>query len=223
MKNEIKETNNIATIIGRVSADPVFSHEIEGEKFMETIIEVKRLSDTYDYIPVTFSDRLIEIMPRENDYIAINGEFRSYNKQENDKSKLILHVFAKELYREEDFGLIDMNNTNNVTLTGYICKDPIYRVTPFKREICDALIAVNRRNFKSDYIPCIFWGRNARFMEGQEVGKKVSIEGRIQSRIYTKKLEDGSEEQRTAYEVSVQKMFEVYNEINVVNEERVRV
>ena len=207
MKNE-NEQNNVARIIGRVAVKPKRSHEIEGESFYELVLEVKRLSETYDYIPVTISERTMNNHALEiGDNIAVIGEFRSYNKQENEKSKLILHVFVKEMYLEKDFDkLDDLENSNNVLITGYICKEPIYRVTPFKREICDALIAVNRRNFKSDYLPCIFWGRNARFMDNQQIGTKISIEGRIQSRQYLKKLDNGDEEKRTAYEISVNKL-----------------
>ena len=207
MKNE-NEQNNVARVIGRVAVDPIKSHEIEGEGFYELILEVKRLSETYDYIPVTISERTLNGYSIEKgDNIAVLGEFRSYNKQENEKSKLILHLFVKELFLEKDFDKIeDIENTNCIRINGYLCKEPIYRVTPFKREICDALIAVNRRNFKSDYLPCIFWGRNARFMENQTTGTKISLEGRIQSRQYIKKFEDGSEEKRTAYEISVSKL-----------------
>ena len=190
MKN-VNEQNNIARVIGRITTQPKKSHEIEGEKFYEMTLEVKRLSDTYDYIPVTVSERILDGRTIcEGDTIAVEGEFRSYNKQEEERSKLILHVFARDLWTENELEEIgDLSDSNKVCITGYVCKEPIFRTTPFKREICDALIAVNRRNFKSDYLPCIFWGRNARFMEKQEIGTKISIEGRIQSRTYTKKLD----------------------------------
>ena len=210
MKN-INEQNNIARVIGRITAEPKKSHEIEGENFYELLLEVKRLSEVYDYIPVTISERLLNDRKLElGNFIAVEGEFRSYNKLEEEKSKLILHVFARELYTENEFNLLDdLSNTNSVRITGYVCKKPIFRVTPFKREICDALIAVNRRNYKSDYLPCIFWGRNARFMEKQEIGTKVSLEGRIQSRSYIKKLPNGVEEERVAYEISISKLREL--------------
>ena len=211
MKNEL-EQNNTARVIGRVVNEPVKSHEIEGERFYELILEVKRLSETFDYIPVTISERTLEGKKpvSQGDIIGVFGEFRSYNRLENEKSKLILHVFAKEVFKEDEFDkLDDLNNTNSVVITGFVCKEPIFRVTPFKREICDALIAVNRRNYKSDYLPCIFWGRNARFMDRQPIGKKLNIEGRIQSRNYVKKYSDGTEEEKTAYEISVSKLREV--------------
>lgn len=187
MKN-LNEQNNIARVIGRITTEPAKSHKIEGENFYELVLEVKRLSDTYDYIPVTISERLLDGRELQiGEQIAVEGEFRSYNKLEEDKSKLILHVFARDLYSENELDMLpDPYNTNSVSITGFVCKSPVFRVTPFKREICDALIAVNRRNFKSDYLPCIFWGRNARFMDKQPIGTKVSLEGRIQSRIYTK-------------------------------------
>jgi len=221
MKN-LNDQNNIAHVIGRVTTEPTKSHKIEGENFYELVLEVKRLSETYDYIPVTISERLLD--GRElhiGEQIAVEGEFRSYNKLEEDKSKLILHVFARDLYRENEFDMIhDSYNTNSVSITGFVCKSPVFRVTPFKREICDALIAVNRRNFKSDYLPCIFWGRNARFMDKQPIGTKVSLEGRIQSRIYTKKLADGTEQERVAYEISVGKLKELdQEEVYPKNEE----
>lgn len=207
MKN-VNEQNNIARVIGRITTQPKKSHEIEDEKFYEMTLEVKRLSDTFDYIPVTVSERILDGRTIcEGDTIAVEGEFRSYNKQEEERSKLILHVFARDLWTENELEEIgDLSDSNKVCITGYVCKEPIFRTTPFKREICDALIAVNRRNFKSDYLPCIFWGRNARFMEKQEIGTKISIEGRIQSRTYTKKFPNGLEEERVAYEISVGKL-----------------
>ena len=202
MKNEF-EQNNIAKVAGRVFTQPKSTHMIEGEAFYEFILEVKRLSSVYDYIPVTISERVLQGCPEimQGDEIGILGEFRSYNKLENEKSKLILNVFARDVYLGDEVELL--GESNSVKITGYICKQPVYRTTPFKREICDVLLAVNRRNGKSDYLPCIFWGRNAKFMEAQEIGVKVQIDGRIQSRVYTKKLEDGSSEERTAYEISV--------------------
>lgn len=140
--------------------------------------------------------------------MAIEGGFRSYNKLQDEKSKLILHVFAKDVFTQENLDDYSAPSSNYVYLEGFICKAPVFRTTPFKREICDALLAVNRRHNKSDYLPCICWGRNARYMQSREVGDKVVIEGRIQSRTYSKKLEDGSEEERVAYEISVAKMFE---------------
>ncbi len=205
MKNETQ--NNIAKITGRVFEDLTFSHEIEGEKFFETVLEVKRLSDTFDYIPITISERTVNGEKIEkNQIVSISGEYRSYNKMQDEKSKLILHVFAKDV--KIDPNMIEDESENSVHLTGFICKPPIFRVTPFKREICDALIAVNRKNIKSDYIPCIFWGRNARFLQDKPVGTKIEIEGRIQSRSYTKTLSNGEQIEKVAYEISVGKLCE---------------
>jgi len=191
------ENNNIAHIRGTVVTEPTFSHEILGEGFYDLTVKVPRLSEQFDFLPVTISERLLG-ETKVGDTLSIDGQFRSYNKLEEGKSKLILTLFAKELITEED----DLNS-NTITLTGYICKSPIYRTTPFGREICDCLIAVNRAYNKSDYIPCIAWGRNARFVKNLDVGSKVTITGRIQSREYQKKHDENNIETKTAYEVSI--------------------
>jgi primosomal replication protein N len=194
--------------VGKVTSEKRFSHETYGEKFYIFDMEVLRLSDTTDIIPVTASERIIndELLTIGNKLI-IKGQFRSYNSYENERSKLILTVFAKDVLTEEQLSEEELEETkrtsNEVTLVGYICKTPIYRQTPFGREIADVLLAVNRAYNKSDYIPCIAWGRNARFCENMEVGTEVKIVGRVQSRIYEKKFEDGRVEQRVAYEVSI--------------------
>ncbi|MBQ8844879.1 MAG: single-stranded DNA-binding protein [Clostridia bacterium] len=208
-KTSLEEQNNKGQIIGKIIDLPKLSHEIEGESFYELKVEVERLSKAKDIIPITISERLINNnILNIGELVYITGEYRSYNKLENDKSKLILHFFAKEIIRQENIdSSINLNNTNEVKLIGYICKKPIYRKTPFDREICDILLAVNRPNYnKSDYIPCILWGRNARFMEAQSIGTKVEIIGRIQSRNYNKLDEKGDIEERVAYEVSCQKL-----------------
>ena len=197
--------NNQIKLIGTVVSDKVFSHEVYGEGFYSFDLEVPRLSDTSDIIPVIVSERLIT----EFDFhvgikVVIDGQYRSYNNMENEKNKLVLTVFVKEirLQTAEDENV----NSNEIILNGFICKKPIYRTTPFGREIADVLLAVNRAYNKSDYIPCIAWGRNARFCQSLEVGTSVKVWGRIQSRQYEKKLEDGTSEIRRAYEVSVSKM-----------------
>ena len=191
------ENNNIAHLRGEVINEPIYSHEILGEGFYDLKIKVPRLSDQFDIIPVTISERLLgETTIGET--LSIDGQFRSYNKLEDGKSKLILTLFAKELVDDEP-----STNSNTITLTGYICKEPIYRTTPFGREICDCLLAVNRAYNKSDYIPCIAWGRNARFVKNLEIGSKVTIIGRIQSREYQKKYSEERIETKTAYEVSI--------------------
>lgn len=202
--------NNHLKLVGKVTSDKVFSHEIYGESFYIFNMEVPRLSETTDIIPITVSERLLtDIDLTIGKEIIVEGQFRSYNTYENERSRLVLTVFAKEIIErdldaENEENRIDVSN--EVTLIGYICKKPIYRKTPFGREIADILLAVNRAYNKSDYIPCIAWGRNARFCENLEVGTAVKVVGRVQSRNYEKKHEDGTVETRVAYEVSVSSM-----------------
>ena len=197
------ETTNFAILSGKIVGEFKKSHQVEGENFYEFKIQVDRLSKIKDIIPVTISERtLMSKKYKAGDFVRIVGEYRSYNKVFGDKSKLILHFFAKEIEMSEE---IDCEN--EVRLLGFICKEPIYRKTPFDREICDVLLAVNRTNYhKSDYIPCILWGRNARFVANQNIGSKVEVVGRIQSREYSKTLENGQTETKTAYEVSCQRI-----------------
>lgn len=198
--------NNYLVLVGKITSEKVFSHEIYGESFYIFNLEVPRLSGTADSIPITISERLISNFDLSiGKEVEIEGQFRSYNTYENQRSRLVLTVFAKDIKEheqvEEEFPREKISN--EVVLIGYICKKPIYRKTPFGREISDILLAVNRAYNKSDYIPCIAWGRNARFCENMEVGTEVKIVGRVQSRMYEKKHEDGTIEQKVAYEVSV--------------------
>lgn len=199
-------TNNQVTIAGEVVSEFTFSHEVYGEHFYIVNIAVCRLSNSYDVIPVMVSERLIDVT---SDYrgcvLQVSGQFRSYNRHEENRNRLVLSVFAREavLASQEDE---DEQNPNHIFLDGYVCKHPVYRKTPLGREIADVLLAVNRPYGKSDYIPCICWGRNARFAAGFEVGSHVQIWGRIQSREYVKKLSETEVEQRVAYEVSVSKI-----------------
>ena len=196
--------NNCLSLIGTIVSEKKFSHEIYGESFYLFNLEVPRLSDNSDIIPITISERLIANFDLEiGRKIVIQGQFRSYNSYENEKNKLVLTVFAKDIMEYKEEAQEEEKVSNEVILKGYICKKPIYRQTPFGREIADLLLAVNRAYNKSDYIPCIAWGRNARFCENMEVGTEVKIIGRVQSRIYEKKFEDGTVEQRVAYEVSI--------------------
>lgn len=210
--------NNHLILVGKVTSEKRFSHEIYGEKFYIFDMEVPRLSDTTDVIPVTASERIIndELLTLGNKLI-VKGQFRSYNSYENEKNKLILTVFAKDVISANDIKEEDkeeMERTSNkVTLIGYICKKPIYRQTPFGREIADILLAVNRAYNKSDYIPSIAWGRNARFSQNLPTGTEVKIVGRVQSRNYEKKHEDGTIENKVAYEVSIASL-EVINQDN---------
>ena len=206
--------NNHLVLVGKVTSEKKFSHEIYGESFYIFDLEVARLSGNADIIPITISERLILEKELEiGDRVEIEGQFRSYNSYENEKNRLILTVFAKDIkYLTEEEENLAEKVSNEVTLVGYICKKPIYRQTPFGREISDILLAVNRAYNKSDYIPAIAWGRNARFCQNIEVGTKVKIEGRVQSRNYEKKFEDGTTRTRTAYEVSI-------SSLEIVNEE----
>ena len=207
--------NNHLVLVGKVTSDKKFSHEIYGESFYIFDLEVPRLSGNSDIIPITISERLILEKELEiGDKVAIEGQFRSYNSYENEKNRLILTVFAKDIkyLSQEEEEDSSQKVSNEVTLVGYICKKPIYRQTPFGREISDILLAVNRAYNKSDYIPAIAWGRNARFCQNIEVGTKVKITGRVQSRNYEKKFEDGTTQTRTAYEVSI-------SSLEIVNEE----
>ena len=197
--------NNQIKLIGTIVSDKTFSHEVYGEGFYSFDVEVPRLSDTSDVIPVMCSERLLASFDNiVGQKVVIDGQYRSYNNMESERNKLVLTCFVKEirLQTEEDQNA----NSNEIILNGFICKKPIYRTTPFGREIADVLLAVNRAYNKSDYIPCIAWGRNARFCQSFEVGQNVKVFGRIQSRQYEKKLPDGTSEIRRAYEVSVSKM-----------------
>ena len=200
--------NNHIILVGKVTSDKTFSHEIYGEKFYIFNLSVPRLSGNADIIPITISERLLELEDLAIDKkIIVEGQFRSYNSYENEKNRLVLTVFAKEVKfvenQDEEIEVSKDFTSNEVVLNGYICKKPIYRQTPFGREISDILLAVNRAYNKSDYIPCIAWGRNARFCENITVGTEVKIVGRVQSRSYEKKYEDGRTETKIAYEVSV--------------------
>ena len=199
--------NNHLVLVGKIASEKSYSHEIYGEKFYVFNLEVIRLSSTVDIIPITVSERLLTNLELEiGKKVYVEGQFRSYNNYENERNRLILTVFAKEVAEVEEQEEDKEEISNEVTLVGYICKKPIYRQTPFGREIADVLLAVNRAYNKSDYIPCIAWGRNARFCQNMEVGTEVKLTGRVQSRIYEKKYEDGKVETRTAYEVSIASM-----------------
>ncbi len=204
MSDKIIENNQV-TIMGKVATEFSFSHEVFGEGFYMVEVEVKRLSNSEDRIPLMISERLIDVtQDYTGEYIMVHGQFRSYNRHEEQKNRLVLSVFVREIsFMEEE---PDGTKTNSIWLNGYICKEPIYRKTPLGREIADLLLAVNRPYGKSDYIPCICWGRNARYASGFEVGEHVQLLGRIQSREYVKRISDTETEKRVAYEVSVSKL-----------------
>lgn len=200
--------NNRVNIIGEIVSDFEYSHEVFGEGFYLVDVAVNRLSNMSDTIPLMVSERLIDVT---KDYkgmtIEVSGQFRSYNRHEGEKNRLVLSIFVREIqFPETDEEIKDQSKTNQIFLDGYICKVPVYRKTPLGREIADILIAVNRPYGKSDYIPCIAWGRNARFAASFEVGGHIQVWGRVQSREYTKKINEEESEKRIAYEVSVSKI-----------------
>lgn len=204
MADKIIENNQVS-ILGQIASAFTYSHQVFGEGFYLVDVLVKRLSESEDRIPVMVSERLLDVtQDYEGEYIEVSGQFRSYNRHEEKKNRLVLSVFAREIsfVEQEDSSV----KTNQIFLDGYICKPPVYRKTPLGREIADLLIAVNRPYGKSDYIPCICWGRNARYASAFQVGGHVLVWGRIQSREYVKKIGENETEKRTAYEVSVSKL-----------------
>jgi len=204
--------NNKIFIAGAIHKEPVFNHLMYGESFYTTYVEVSRLSNQTDIIPVLVSGHLIDVEELKIGVkVKIDGQVRSYNNQEGShRKKLIINVFAREIQIVEDFN--DLDNLNDVFFDGFICRQPNFRTTPFGREICDLLVAINRAYKKSDYIPCITWGRNAKYCEKMEVGTNIRIWGRFQSRDYEKKDRFGNVTQKTAYEVSVIKLEKIAEE-----------
>ncbi|MDY4080352.1 MAG: single-stranded DNA-binding protein [Candidatus Metalachnospira sp.] len=203
MENSKTAENNLVSLSGIISEECVFSHEVYGEGFYIFKMEVKRLSDNEDILPITVSDRLLDVTSlKKGMNVCVKGQLRSYNHYSSKKNKLILTTFAREIIMEPDPG----QNPNEIFLNGFVCKAPVYRTTPFGREISDLLIAVNRNYGKSDYIPCIAWGRNAKFAGSLDVGSNVELWGRIQSRVYQKRIDEEMTEERTAYEVSLSKI-----------------
>lgn len=201
MVNYEQMTNNQVYLFGTIVKEMVCTHHVCGEGFYETALSVKRLSDNEDIIPITVSERLIfDNKLKIGKKIAVVGQFRSYNKIIDGRSKLVLTMFVRDIIENI------LETTNLVYLNGYVCKQPNYRTTPFSREICDILVAVNRAYNKSDYIPCICWGRNARFSRKIEIGDNVAVLGRIQSRVYQKRDFNDNVEEHVAYEISVNKM-----------------
>ena len=197
------EENNKISLVGEVISAPKFSHETHNEKFYTVKVDVKRLSGDIDTLEIIISEKLYDIEKIElGTRYYIEGEIRSYNYyvSETERRKLVINIFAKNLSIAEE---TDDECLNNFELVGHICKEPIYRKTPFDREISDILLAVNRLYGKSDYLPCIAWGRNAKFASTLEIGDKIKITGRMQSRQYTKKISDNEEEKKIAYEMSI--------------------
>ena len=199
--------NNQVTIVGTVDSEFTYSHEVFGEGFYMLEVVVNRLSHMEDRIPLMVSERLVDVKESyRGKIVEVHGQFRSYNKHEESRNRLILSVFVREFAFVGEEGTL--TKPNSIYLDGYICKPPIKRTSPLGREICDIMLAVNRMYNKSDYIPCIAWGRNASYAAAMEVGEKICIEGRIQSRQYNKKDSEGNVTVHTAYEVSVIKIDE---------------
>lgn len=197
--------NNQAVLAGEIVSNFEYSHHVFGEGFYQAKIKVNRLSDVYDTIPILVSDRLIDVTTSYlGRYVEVRGQFRSYNRHEDNRNHLVLSVFVRELVL---LGDLSGKRPNMIFLDGFICKEPVYRITPLGREITDVLLAVNRAYSKSDYIPCICWGRNARYAGRLSVGDRIQFRGRIQSREYQKKIGEDLSVSRTAYEVSVSKML----------------
>lgn len=213
--DKIIETNK-ANLVGKVVSDRSFSHEMYGEKFYVFNLEVPRLSSSVDILPITISERLLfNFNFQIGKYVIIEGQLRSYNRFVESNNKLVLTIFAREISMPQEEDLQDkLRKPNEIYLDGFICKKPIYRTTPFGREITDILLAVNRPYNKSDYIPCIAWGRNARYCENLLVGDHLKIWGRIQSREYQKKLYNGEVETKIAFEVSISKLDHIQNDNN---------
>lgn len=203
--------NNYITLSGQISSDFTYSHQVYGEAFYSFTLCSKRLSDIFDTLPVTISERLLmDIEAKTGQFVTVTGQLRSYNNYSEGKTHLILTVFAKDITINDE----KTKDINNIHLNGFICKSPVYRTTPFGREISDILLAVNRAYNKSDYIPIICWGRNARFSSNLKVGSNILITGRMQSRCYQKKISENEIIERTAYEVSVSKIELISNNID---------
>lgn len=201
--------NNKIYLEGKVSSKLEFSHEMYGEGFYTFDLDVMRLSDSVDTLNITVSERLLnDVQLDVGVEVIVEGQLRSYNKFIDGSNKLILTVFARNIEPCTERS----KNPNEIYLDGYICKEPVYRTTPFGREIADVLLAVNRAYNKSDYIPTIAWGRNSRFCQTLGVGDNIKVWGRLQSREYQKKISDNEVVKKVAYEVSISKMEKAQKE-----------
>lgn len=200
--------NNKVRIVGEIVGQFEYSHEVFGENFYIGQLKIERTSGILDFIPIMVSDRMVDVSADWNGiFVEIEGQLRSYNKKEEEKRKLLLSVFVRDFKQLENA----YYNDNNIELDGYICKEVIYRKTPLGREVADLLIAANRPYGKTDYIPCIAWGRNAVYSSELEVGTRIKLCGRIQSREYMKRISDTETDTKTAYEVSISKLEVVKN------------
>lgn len=199
----VKDENNVVNLRGELDNKLEFSHEIFGEKFYSMKIKINRLSDSFDILPMTVSERLLQDIDLDKqNLVNVVGQLRSYNKTLNNKNRLVLTVFAREIKSIDE----ENKDPNSIFLDGYVCKEPVYRKTPLGREITDLLVAINRPYNKSDYIPSIVWGRNAKFAKNLKVGDRIQLWGRVQSREYEKKIDENNVIKKMAYEVSISKI-----------------
>ncbi|EQF23064.1 OB-fold nucleic acid binding domain protein [Clostridioides difficile CD160] len=199
----VKDENNVVNLRGELENKLEFSHEIFGEKFYSMKIKINRLSDSFDILPMTVSERLLQDIDLDKqNLVNVVGQLRSYNKTLNNKNRLVLTVFAREIKSIDE----ENKDPNSIFLDGYVCKEPVYRKTPLGREITDLLVAINRPYNKSDYIPSIVWGRNAKFAKNLKVGDRIQLWGRVQSREYEKKIDENNVIKKMAYEVSISKI-----------------
>ncbi|UWD49572.1 single-stranded DNA-binding protein [Clostridioides difficile] len=199
----VKDENNVVNLRGELDNKLEFSHEIFGEKFYNVKIKINRLSDSFDTLPMTVSERLLQdIDINKQNLVNVVGQLRSYNKTLNNKNRLVLTVFVREIKAIDE----ENKDPNSIFLDGYVCKEPVYRKTPLGREITDLLVAINRPYNKSDYIPSIVWGRNAKFAKNLKVGDRIQLWGRVQSREYEKKIDEDNVVKKMAYEVSISKI-----------------
>ncbi|OJT87975.1 single-stranded DNA-binding protein, partial [Clostridioides difficile] len=196
----VKDENNVVNLRGELDNKLEFSHEIFGEKFYNMKIKINRLSDSFDILPMTVSERLLQDIDLDKqNLVNVVGQLRSYNKTLNNKNRLVLTVFVREIKSIDE----ENKDPNSIFLDGYVCKEPVYRKTPLGREITDLLVAINRPYNKSDYIPSIVWGRNAKFAKNLKVGDRIQLWGRVQSREYEKKIDENNVVKKMAYEVSI--------------------
>ena len=202
MENIQTKTNSIE--LAGVLGDKIeLSHTVYGEKFYSCFLDIKRLSNRTDSVPVTIPEKLlVQHRIKSGDCMRMEGQLRSYNYylkvddlSSNKKSRLVVTAFCKSILPYEE-------DVNSVQLDGFVCKPPIYRVTPFGKHICDLLVAVNRSYSKSDYIPVIYWGENAKRASSLTVSSNIRVSGRLQSREYEKRKDDGDITVKTTYEVS---------------------
>lgn len=188
---------NRALLRGTAAAEPVLSHETHGVVYETFPLAVRRLSGSEDRVNVLVPRALLEQRPvTEGMELEVEGEVRSFNNKSRQGSRLVITLYAKDLRSGGG------EHDNRLALAGVLCKPPVLRRTPLGREICDLMLAVNRRYGRADYLPCIAWGGLARYCGALEVGDGVRLEGRLQSRSYTK-VQDGISQERTAYEVSI--------------------